>query len=217
MIKKITYSILFIISFYCKSQVGINTTSPDKSSVLDIESDKKGILIPKMNTEQRLMINSPANGLIVYDTDENTLCMYQTSKWGCAITAQKNLAKIELIGTANINLKDIDRNMDLALPIIPLPLTNNGELISYQNVDTGYDDTETIKFGLKEAISPEKYFVTANIESSDTDLISVYQSFAVNQIFNKTDSSFKIIVREFNNSLPDQNVKINLLLYKIVD
>jgi hypothetical protein len=107
--------------------------------------------------------------------------------------------------------------VDLALPITPLALTNNGELISYKNVDTNYDDTETIEFGLKEAISPEKYFVTANIESSDNDLTSVYQSFAVNQIFNKTDSSFKIMVREFNNSLPTEDVKINLLLYKIVE
>ena len=43
--------------------------NPDNSAMLDIHSTSKGILIPKMTTNQRNMINMPATGLLVFDTD----------------------------------------------------------------------------------------------------------------------------------------------------
>lgn len=51
------------------AQVGINTTSPDASSALDVTSTTQGILSPRMTTAQKLAITTPANGLMVYDTD----------------------------------------------------------------------------------------------------------------------------------------------------
>ena len=53
----------------CKSQVGINTATPDASSALDIESTDGGILIPRMTTSQKTAIVDPANSLMLYDTD----------------------------------------------------------------------------------------------------------------------------------------------------
>lgn len=50
------------------AQVGINTSTPNASAALDIESTSKGILIPRMTSAQRLAISSPAPGLMVYDT-----------------------------------------------------------------------------------------------------------------------------------------------------
>ncbi len=52
-----------------KAQVGINTTTPDASSTLEIESTEGGILIPRMSTAQRNAITDPAHSLLVYDTD----------------------------------------------------------------------------------------------------------------------------------------------------
>ena len=67
-------SILFLLFFSLAttySQVGIGTTSPDISSILDIESDAKGILIPRMTTAERNLIADPANGLLLYNTDSD--------------------------------------------------------------------------------------------------------------------------------------------------
>jgi hypothetical protein len=48
------------------------------SSVLEVESTTKGMLVPRMTTAQRLAITNPANGLLVYDT--NVECfMYYTA------------------------------------------------------------------------------------------------------------------------------------------
>ncbi|NHN27452.1 hypothetical protein FIA58_017365 [Flavobacterium jejuense] len=61
--------VLFFSTQNSTAQIGINTTSPDASSALDITSTTQGILAPRMTTAQKLAITSPANGLLVYDTD----------------------------------------------------------------------------------------------------------------------------------------------------
>ena len=65
--------VLFPTLFF--AQVGIGTTSPNNSAALDIESTTKGLLTPRMTAAQRNAISSPANGLIVYQTD-NTPSLY---------------------------------------------------------------------------------------------------------------------------------------------
>lgn len=49
--------------------VGIGTTKPDISAILDLTSNSKGFLVPRMTLAQRGNIKSPANGLLVYQTD----------------------------------------------------------------------------------------------------------------------------------------------------
>jgi hypothetical protein len=49
--------------------IGINQSSPDASSILDIQSVSKGILIPRMQFSQRP--TSPATGLLIYQTDND--------------------------------------------------------------------------------------------------------------------------------------------------
>lgn len=52
--------------------VGIGTFTPQPSALLDIDAspaNNKGILVPRMTTLQRTSIPSPANSLLVFDTD----------------------------------------------------------------------------------------------------------------------------------------------------
>jgi hypothetical protein len=51
------------------AQTGIGTTAPNASAKLEIAATDKGLLIPRMTSTQRGSINSPANGLLVYQTD----------------------------------------------------------------------------------------------------------------------------------------------------
>ena len=61
--------------------VGIGTTSPNASSLLDITSTTKGVLFPRMTTTQKNAIATPAAGLVVYDSTTNKLCCYNGSTW----------------------------------------------------------------------------------------------------------------------------------------
>ena len=62
-------------------ELGIGTTTPSTSSVLDITSTTKGILIPRMTTTQRNAIATPATGLQVYNTTTNTNDVYNGTAW----------------------------------------------------------------------------------------------------------------------------------------
>ena len=66
------------------AQVGINTDSPDASAALDITSTTGGLLMPRMTNAQRLAIETPAAGLIVYvtDFDEGTFMFHNGTIWG---------------------------------------------------------------------------------------------------------------------------------------
>lgn len=56
-------------------------SSPDASAILDVSSEDKGFLAPRMTTSQRSSIASPATGLILYDTDENAYFQCNGSEW----------------------------------------------------------------------------------------------------------------------------------------
>ncbi|MGV1012657.1 MAG: hypothetical protein ACOYBS_09425 [Flavobacterium sp.] len=70
--KKIQLFVLLIFSYQMIAQTGIGTTTPDTSAKLEIASIAKGLLLPRMNAAQRGLISTPANGLLVYQTDAPT-------------------------------------------------------------------------------------------------------------------------------------------------
>ena len=75
-------SIFFLYSFFnFHAQVGIGTTNPDASAILDINSTSQGVLAPRMTTAQRLGITAPATGLLVFDTDQGGFFYYNGSVW----------------------------------------------------------------------------------------------------------------------------------------
>ncbi len=54
---------------YGQNNAGLGTTAPAPTSLLDLTSTDKGLLIPRMTGAQRAAITNPANGLLVYQTD----------------------------------------------------------------------------------------------------------------------------------------------------
>jgi hypothetical protein len=56
--------------------VGIGTDGPDPSSVLHIQSDDRGLLIPRLNDAQQNTISGPAEGLMIYNSTEHRLKYY---------------------------------------------------------------------------------------------------------------------------------------------
>ena len=61
--------------------VGIGTSSPNASAILDAQSTTKGVRFPNMTTTQKNAVSSPAAGLVVFDTTLAKLCVYSGSAW----------------------------------------------------------------------------------------------------------------------------------------
>lgn len=98
--RKLLLGLCLALSVSVTSQVGINTTTPDASSVLDLSSTNKGLLAPRMTTAQRLAIAAPADGLIVYDTTLKLFHYYvgSNASWspiGSSVTGRSNFKRIK--------------------------------------------------------------------------------------------------------------------------
>lgn len=81
--KNIFIACNILFSYLTFGQIGIGTTTPHVSSILDVESVNKGFLPPRMTASERDAINSgnPAEGLMIYNTDDNCINVYQGSTW----------------------------------------------------------------------------------------------------------------------------------------
>jgi len=76
----LTLVIFTSFNYTATSQVGIGI-EPDDSAMLDVSSTEKGMLTPRMTSAQRVAIANPADGLLVFDTDESTFYFYDGSSW----------------------------------------------------------------------------------------------------------------------------------------
>lgn len=62
--------ILFVVfSINANAQTVIGTSTPNASAKLEVAATDKGFLLPRMTATQRSAIATPANGLLVYQTD----------------------------------------------------------------------------------------------------------------------------------------------------
>ena len=61
--------------------VGVGTTTPNASAILDVQSTTKGVRFPNMTTVEKNAIGTPAAGLVVFDTTLAKLCVYSGAAW----------------------------------------------------------------------------------------------------------------------------------------
>ncbi|WP_052476972.1 hypothetical protein [Nonlabens marinus] len=78
--------VIFCFSSLAFSQVGINTISPNESSILDISSNDKGVLFPRMDLgdlNNAAPVSNPEKGLTVWNTNSSAegLYFWDGAKW----------------------------------------------------------------------------------------------------------------------------------------
>jgi hypothetical protein len=122
--------ILIVFSHFLHAQaVGINTTTPHPSAIFDVVSTLKGTLpIPRMDSNQRKAIVSPAVGLMVFQTEGNLVYIYDGISWG--FVAANRVQSLAIIGVNSI------WNCNLGLNA-SINLTTN-VILDLQNVIPGY-------------------------------------------------------------------------------
>lgn len=83
--------------------VGVGTTEPHESAILDVFSTTKGFLLPRMTAQQRISIQRPATGLVVYQTDLlNGAYIFDGTTWQpIALTVAAELMKTSWNTTGN--------------------------------------------------------------------------------------------------------------------
>ncbi|MEM1122421.1 MAG: tail fiber protein, partial [Bacteroidota bacterium] len=101
------------------AQVGINpdNSEPDPSAMLDVSSTDKGLLVPRLTEKERDAIDNPAEGLLIYNTNDSCFNYYTGVAWykDCGRDLTADLGLIEPLqggGTGNeqITRMGIDQN-----------------------------------------------------------------------------------------------------------
>jgi hypothetical protein len=75
----------------------LGTTTSNASAILQADSTTKGFLPPRLTTTQKNAIGTPAAGLVVYDSTDNYLSLYNGTNWQNIVSP--NSAGNVLIGT----------------------------------------------------------------------------------------------------------------------
>lgn len=98
-------------TFPANGNVGIGTSSPHSSAALEVKSTSKGVLIPRMTKSQRDGINSPATGLLIYQTNNDAGFYYYTgTTWSSLsgssgpVNANKTLSNLTAPTSVNVDL-----------------------------------------------------------------------------------------------------------------
>ncbi len=115
--KSFTITLIFILMLGVEtaySQVSINKDGslPDSSAILDINSTELGVLLPRMTKAQIEAISNPANGLIVFNTDDNKLYIYTDYE---------------------TNWKEVDLGSTVMYPPLRNGSFHDGGIVFYQN------------------------------------------------------------------------------------
>ncbi|SDX71522.1 hypothetical protein SAMN05444411_108117 [Lutibacter oricola] len=183
--------ILFVLLFFTvniHAQVGVGTTTPDASSMLDVQSTTKGMLIPRMTTTQREAISSPANGLLVFDTVTDTFWFYSIA-WeelvsGSASTSIKDAdddTKIEVeknadddkirlstLGNERMTI-DKDGNTRIGDGVNNTYIEDDGSL-SYEGTATRYDDLKVPVFSTnRDGSKPPNFYWFQDVNGGSGD------------------------------------------------
>lgn len=102
--------------------VGIGTTSPHPSALLEVQATNKGVLIPRMTRSQRDAISSPAPGLLLFQTNSQPGFYYYTgSVWTPLISKGPNRQLSNLTAPTAVNeslLPGTNNSLDLGEPTL---------------------------------------------------------------------------------------------------
>jgi trimeric autotransporter adhesin len=137
-----------VISLPVFSQVGIGTTNPDNSSMLDVTSTTKGLLIPRMTTAERLAISSAADGLMVYDLTTHSVWFYKNGTWNEVTYSNGSGSGPSWLisgnnGTTSSNFLGTTDNVPLRFRVNNLP----SGIIENGNTGFGYNTLANISSG----------------------------------------------------------------------
>ena len=104
-------------TFPTTGAAGIGTTTPDASSLLDVTSTAKGVLVPRMTLAQRNAIASPAKGLLIFQTNSTPgFYYYSGAAWTAVAPKSANASLSNLVSPTAVNinlLPSMDSNTNL--------------------------------------------------------------------------------------------------------
>ena len=172
-IKRILIITLSIISYQITfAQIAINEdgSTPDASAMLDINSSDKGLLVPRMTSDQRDAIQNPVAGLMIYNTTDSCFNYYTGIDWYIDCGQDKSNGKY----TLETGVSSSSSNYDVTYSIAFDSEDNMLMAGRYKNTFTLGSDTSLYATGDSDLFfakydSDKNYQWIINVGSTDDD------------------------------------------------
>jgi hypothetical protein len=121
---KLLFAAISMSSLQLLGQVGIGTSAPDASAVLEVQSTQKGLLIPRMSSTDRDAIASPATGLLIFNSSTGTFQFYTGTGWSS-------------IGLTSVSNADVAANAAIAFSKLDISQSDIQGLGAYSDYTAG--------------------------------------------------------------------------------
>lgn len=205
-----------LIAIPSLAQVGINTTNPDPSSILHIESNIKGALFPRLTMVQMNNIlktattnsKSVPGGLTVYCTDccsngtGGAMFYYNGAEW---ISMDSDCAIVGKFSCVSITTTHVSQN-HFTSTSVPLLFDNNLTEATQPNTNDlrlHHDDKDIIEFKLDNAIPVGGQVI---LYWSDAELVG---SLGIIVDLDNSGTTSQASIDTLNNTLPNSTNTAN--------
>lgn len=121
-------------TFPATGSAGIGTVLPNASAILEMQSTTQGLLTPRMTKNQRDAIASPANGLLIYQTNSSPgFYYYNGNTWKAIVPKTTNDWSENGNDIYNNNIGNV--GIGTTTPLAPLHISNSsaGTMIRLQS------------------------------------------------------------------------------------
>jgi hypothetical protein len=136
-------------SAFINSQLGLTdgaSITVDSTALLDLQSTTRGFLPPRMTTAERDLIGTPATGLTIFNTDNNTINQRTSSAWVDLVSSSNYDGLNIAFGTTNGTKIGTSTTQKIgfwnATPIVQ-PTTAVAAAAFVSNTSLIFDDTAT--------------------------------------------------------------------------
>ena len=170
--KAFIFCTCLMIYHYSNAQIGINTPSPDPSSALDITSDNKGVLLPRIalsSVTQQLSAIPNATSLLIYNTGSPTIpkgfYTWDGNKWIQLIdkTTADETAYWARQGANTTNQTQSKSSNDVTATT---PTGVNADIFQVGKVGIGYSRPEDININFNINKSPKQLDIAGDFRTT---------------------------------------------------
>ena len=191
------------ISASAYTQVGIGTSNPDTSALLDITTTTQGLLIPRMTNVERQAISDPQPGLMVFDTVSDTFMVYNGSGW-------TNLSVSDIIAPSLTAVTQVVTPSNDTTPSYVFTTNEAGTITT--NISAGFSTSasaangnNTVTYNTLAEGTYESKTVTVTDAAGNASSLTL-TTFVVDTTA-PTVSSFTLSGQEFNGAMSDVALK----------
>ena len=175
--KKIFLIMLVFAGLATKAQVGIGVaaTDVDASAQLEVKSTNKGLLIPRMTASQKAAISSPANGLLVYQTDGTSgFYYYNGSSWNSIVVDVSGYATTLSLNAETARAQSAEATLTSSLATKATTTALNTEVSRAQSAEAGLTSSlnaETARAQSAEATLTSSLATKATTNDLNTEVL----------------------------------------------